>query len=159
MEKSKNVIMQTFNTNNYLIGKALDGLTEEHFSTQPNKSTNPIHFLLGHLTLYRFQGCKLLGEEMTYKFSEFYKPGNPIQERSKYPTTAEIKAEWNMVTERLKTLLESSSLDIFEKEIPSKYPIGEQNVMGAFQFLMFHEAYHLGQISLVRKYFGYEGII
>ena len=159
MEQAKQVIIETFNTNNFLINKALTGLSDEHFSSNPNDNTNPIHFLLGHLTLYRFQACKLLGNEMTYKFADLYKPGNKIQERSKYPSSDEIKSEWNAITEKLKPLLENASSEQLSSEIPNKYPIGQQNVLGALQFLMFHEAYHLGQISLVRKFHGYEGII
>ena len=155
MEKSMAVVIETMNTNSFLINKALDGLSEEHFSERPNASTNPIHYLLGHLTLYRFQACKLLSEDNSYKFEEQYKSGIENQDRAKYPTTEEIKAEWNKISEKFKTLIENAAPEQLAAEIPKKYPIGEQNRLGALQFLMYHEAYHIGQISLVRKFFGY----
>ena len=61
MEQAKKVVIETFNTNSFLISKALEGLSDEDFFARPNESCNPIHFLIGHLTNYRYQGSGMLG--------------------------------------------------------------------------------------------------
>ncbi len=159
MEKAKTVIIETMQTNNYLITKALEGLSDDHFFSRPNETTNPIQFLLGHLTHYRYQVCQLLGDDLVYPFADLYAMGKQVQDNSTYPSADEIKAEWEKVSKSLQSLLEKADDSSLAKETPKKNPIGEQNAMGTLQFLMFHEAYHLGQISIVRRYFGYEGTI
>ncbi len=159
MEQAKKVIIETFNTNSYLISKALEGMSDDDFFKQPNQHSNPIHFLLGHLTHYRYQVAKIFGHKDEYQHASLYAMGEKIGELSLYPSADELKADWLKISESLKTYLENADSEILSKETAKKHPIGDQNVMGTLQFLFFHEAYHLGQISLVRKFHGYDGII
>ncbi len=159
MEQAKKVIIETFNTNNYLITKALEDVSDENFFKRPNETTNPIHFLLGHLTHYRYQIAKIFGHKEEFQHSKLYAMGEKIGKNSQYPSADELKAEWQKITDAMKTYLENADTEILSKETPKKHPIGEQNVIGTLQFLFFHEAYHLGQICIVRRFHGYEGII
>ena len=41
---------------------------------------------------------------------------------------------------------------------PRKLPIADASVLGAIGFLACHEAYHIGQLALVRKALGLGGL-
>ena len=159
MEKAKTVIIESINLNNYIMTKALDSVSDEHFFIRPNENCSPIHFIIGHTTHYRHKICSLLGEDSTYQFADLYAMGKKIGDDSQYPSVTELKQEWQQVTEKLQTLLEKADTAVLAKEIPKKYPIGEQNVLGAIQFSLFHETEHLGQICFIRKFHGYDGAV
>ena len=159
MDQAKTVIIETLNTNNFVLAKALENISDEHFFERPSDSSNPIHFVLGHITLYRYAACKLLGDETTYKFADLYAMGKQVQDRSVYPSADEIKLEWEVASKKLEALLAKVEIEAFAKETPKKHPIGAQNVMGAYQFIMFHETYHVGQIAILARLFGYDAVI
>ena len=151
--------IQTFQTTNYLFNKAVDDMSEADFITRPNDMVNPIQFLMGHLTLYRYHACKLLGDKTDFKYSDLYKMGSQVQDISAYPSVAEIKAEWDSATTKLMALLENVTEAQLKKPNEANYPIGEKNVMGALSFCAFHESYHIGQVGYIRKFLGYETLI
>lgn len=159
MKNLKAVLAKTFQTNSFLLNKAVKDMSEEHITKRPNDNTNPIQFLIGHITLYRYHACKLLGNEMKYKHTEHFQMGAQPKDASNYPSVAEMVAEWNVISKKLDDILESSSEEDLANAFEHKYPIGEQNIGGAMSFIMFHESYHIGQIAYIRKFMGYDTLV
>ena len=57
-----------------------------------------------------------------------------------------------------KRFAELSEEDL-EAEQEYEYPSQEKNLRGALMFMVFHEAVHVGQMMMLRKFFGYDGLV
>ena len=44
--------------------------------------------------------------------------------------------------------------EVLGSPAPTKTPIADETLGGMLAFLMHHEAYHIGQMDLLRKYLG-----
>ena len=47
---------------------------------------------------------------------------------------------------------------ILNEKSKDKFPIDDESVLGGISFLVGHEAYHIGQLSILRKFFGLEAM-
>lgn len=146
-------------TNDFLIQKAFDGVSNEHIAQRPNEKTNSLIFILGHLTNYRCQTCKLLGENMTFPHGDLFNRGTSYDNSVEFPEFPKLLEEWKNVSTRLINAIDNAGDDILLKEIPQKYPFGDQNILGALTFMVYHETYHIGQTALIRKYHGYDQLV
>jgi uncharacterized damage-inducible protein DinB len=64
---------------------------------------------------------------------------------------------WDALAEKVIAKLESLTEDDLEGDPPIATPVASDNTLRGFiTFLAHHEAYHIGQLSLARRFFGYE---
>lgn len=122
-----------------------EGITHEESLREMN-NCNSANWILGHLVYIRNSVLGLLGlppvagEEM----KEIYGRGVAKPDMSKA-----------VMLDTLKKMFEASQPDIMQGIEKLK----DEALMEKITFLGFHEAYHLGQIGLVRKMLGKEGAI
>ena len=101
----------------------------------------------------------MLGEEAEFPWPEIFDRGSVFSSEAKYPNIAKMKAVWKDISEKLYAAVEKLSTEELTKELPYNYPHNDNTVSGVLQFIMFHETYHVGKISLLRSSLGYEGLI
>lgn len=152
-------LKQMFKTNNFIMSKGIDDLSDEEILTRPNKDTNSLLYILGHLVTYRYQICKALGVEIEHNYDTLFDYGGKITDNTKFPTVATLKDDWAHITDKLYSAIDNATDEILQKEIPNKQPIGEKNILGAVSFLAFHESYHIGQVAFIRKYLGHDQVV
>jgi uncharacterized damage-inducible protein DinB len=68
---------------------------------------------------------------------------------------AEIKRAWDEVSEKLSSILGSAPVDHLAEPALSTPPSFDGKVSGNIAFLAFHETYHVGQVSYLRKWLGH----
>ena len=145
----KNLELTTFlNYNHYVVNKNLEGITHRERLMTPHAGGNFINMVMGHIVVTRdtllesfgFEG--MCGEKMKNEYTQGAPP---------------IKAE--DVTDINKLLkMYNESQEKVMKVIPQTDLNGEEkakNLVG----LIFHEAYHAGQIGILRRVIGKEGMI
>jgi len=76
-----------------------------------------------------------------------------------YPPLYEVLAEWDELHEATLAHLAEMSAAEFDAESPARFPTDDRSILGGIAFLAFHEAYHVGQMGLVRKYFGFDPVV
>jgi uncharacterized damage-inducible protein DinB len=132
----------------------LDGLSEETGAARPNERTNSIAFLAAHLVDSRHFLAHYSGLTLHNPFAARLESVRGIEELAECPTLDEARATWRAVTAPLERHL--ASLDASALEQPSRqhFPVQDTSVLGGIAFLVHHEAYHIGQLALLRKYFG-----
>ena len=77
-----------------------------------------------------------------------------IDELTEWPSLERIRAAW---TESARAI-EKRSADISAGELDAgsgtRMPIEDTSTLGLFAFMVQHDSYHLGQLSLLRKHAG-----
>jgi uncharacterized damage-inducible protein DinB len=71
-----------------------------------------------------------------------------------YPTIREFQTTWNEFSTRLVTALNQLSAEDLAAPSPMRLPHGEQTLLDALRFVVWHETLHLGQVSMLRSHHG-----
>jgi len=66
-----------------------------------------------------------------------------------------MREAWNQVSEQLKATLNESSAEALGNPSPEGFPSFDKTTSGSVAFFAFHDCYHTGQVSFLRKWLGY----
>lgn len=140
--------------NTKLFDNCLDGLTEEQGRVRPSGTTNSATFVAAHLVESRYYILKLLGAPRPCPLEKELGEWRSIDELTEWPSLERIRAAW---TESARAI-EERSADISAGELDAasgtRMPIEDTSTLGLFAFMVQHDSYHLGQLSLLRKHAG-----
>ena len=142
-----------------LFRRALEGVDQASGERRPNDHTNSLAFIACHALDARFYLVKLAGHERTNPWQALFDAATDITMMKEYPPLYELAAEWDELHEAtLEHLAEMTTAEL-DAESPTQFPTEDRSILGGITFLAFHEAYHLGQMGLVRKYFGFDPVV
>ena len=154
-------LITTINTilklNTRLLINALDGIDDEIAQKRIKKNTNNIAFITLHILHARFYLAKILGIEAHFPFPEIDEIKS-IDDMKSFPELSTIKNHWQQISMILldhMPQVREEELNVIAKQ---KFPIDDNTIFGAVTFLVNHEAYHIGQLGFLRKYFGLDAI-
>ena len=107
---------------------------------------------LGHMLNHRNQiaaaiGCRAPAIDVA-PFAESATDGRG------YPTLPELRKAWQEFSERLLPALNGLSVAELAAPSPMQLPHGEQTLLDALRFVVWHEGVHLGQIAMLRSHHG-----
>jgi uncharacterized damage-inducible protein DinB len=152
-------ILLQLQLNEGLFKKSMADMSEIHASTQIEGGGNSAAWIAGHLASYRFELAKPIGLKLDDPFGKLYAYGCEIQDKSAYPPLADIMATYDTVCEAIKVRLENLTASDLDRETDAHYTAKEPTVINSVAFLTFHETYHVGQLSYIRKLLGYPSIV
>ena len=144
----------------YVIQKNVEGISHEESLKQP-PAGNCANWVLGHIVSARNTALGLVGQQPLAPPEKFAAYGNE-------PITGDSDAlPWNELVElfqRTQAPFEAglSSLSAATMRQPAPFsPRGnpDETVGSLLAALSFHEAYHAGQLGLLRRLNGYEGVL
>ena len=98
---------------------------------------------------------KTLGSEWSALWTSLFARGAKLAPPDEYPGIEEIRKAWKDVSEQLSTSLAGVPADALAKPVPEGKPSFDGKIGGVVAFLAFHETYHVGQVSYLRKWLGY----
>ena len=145
--------------NAMLFAKAVGDIKDEDQLRRPAPTANSINWIAGHVTLYRYMILKVMGENVTTPWEDLYSRGLTVQDDLKYPSLSEIQAMFTPTIEQIKSVMESMSEDQWAAKPIRELEGFESSVRGTTAFLVRHETYHIGQLSYVRRLFGYDQLV
>ena len=107
---------------------------------------------LGHMLYHRNEiaaaiGCRAPAVDVK-PFNEAATDGRG------YPTVPELRQAWQEFSARLVAAVNGLSAQQLEAPSPMQLPYGEQTLLDAMRFVVWHEGLHLGQIALLRSHHG-----
>jgi len=111
-----------------------------------------LHWLATHLLAIRMGLNTFGGLEEDNSLKHFL--GKNINDIREYPQVEEILDKWNTISPKIQAGLEQLSEQKLGSESPVKVPVKDTTLGGYLGFLMHHEAYHIGQMGILRKYTG-----
>lgn len=155
METSFSNIKGMFKTNTDIINKALEGVKAEDWLRQPGNDSNHLLWLLGHVVVHRGLVLKQVGVDWNASWAPLFARGSERVDAAQYPSVEEMRDAWNQVSEQIKATLNESPAEVLTKPSAEGIPSFDKQVSGTVAFLAFHDTYHTGQISFLRKWLGY----
>jgi uncharacterized damage-inducible protein DinB len=66
-----------------------------------------------------------------------------------------MRSAWNEISEQLKAALREAPDEVLAKPAPEGPPSFDKKMSGTVAFFAFHDTYHTGQVSFLRKWLGY----
>jgi uncharacterized damage-inducible protein DinB len=159
-----NPLLTQFNLHHKLYNNVLDGFTDEETNRRLHDDTNMNHvkYIAGHLVNAQYVFAFLAGVEVERKWDDLFAGRQQTKARDdiSYPSIETIKAEWNDIYGETRKGLEQLSPDDLSR-IPPK-PLDKifeddaiiDNTVGdLWAFFNSHQAYHIGQIGILRRGF------
>ncbi len=146
-----------FRVNSTLLINAFKDVTEEFSLKRPNKKTNSMMFVLLHTIDARYFLLKHIGVEIKNPFGKYVDWANTIDDIKKYPKLKSVLSEWI----KLDKLFDEKLNRLSSKKLEAKLDMdfgGGKKVINMIAFLAEHEAYHVGQLAFIRKYFGMKAV-
>jgi uncharacterized damage-inducible protein DinB len=140
--------------NTLLFRNCLDHLTDEQAARRPSAGTNNAAFVAAHLTTSRFYLLKVLGVTEPDPLGTYFDGRKSIDEVETLPSLTEIHAAWTHAAHLLRDRLAAMSAAELDGPSTARFPLADGTVLGTLTFLVQHDSYHVGQLSLLRKYSG-----
>jgi len=144
-----------FKANTDIVNKAILEVSPEHWFLRPGLDSNHLMWVLGHLVWSRGNLLKSLNEPWNIPSPTLFERGAGLATQGEYPSVAEIRQAWDEVSAKLSGILADVSAEKLSQPAPKGPPSFDGKVSGLVAFLAFHETYHVGQISYLRKWLGY----
>lgn len=162
---SRDVLAASFSISQQIIlGNVMD-INHEESLRQPQSEGNCINWIAGHILSSRASILEMFGEKpfLTEKEEEPYrrgsaplKPGDDCAEFDKLRSG--LMQSGGVIVSKLKSLEDDFiEAEIDPKEVP--IPTEEPTRNGLLTFLLYHEAYHVGQLGIGRRLLGKTGAI
>jgi uncharacterized damage-inducible protein DinB len=153
---SVEALQKLFGINHRALELNVKGLSHEESLIQPPRGGNCLNWVAGHVVANRNFVLGLVGEQPIWSEAEMepYKRGSaPMKDGSRARKFEQIVADFTRSQERLRAGLSR----LTEEDLAKKK--GDETVADSLHFLQFHEAYHVGQMGLLRRMAGKEGAI
>ena len=157
MSNSIKHLISQFNLQTRLFNNVTAGVSDAVSQQRMNSHTNHIAWLTGHLVSTRFMFANALGIQAKEPFPELFENGKGMDPKAKYPAMEALTKDWNSISEKIAGALQALDEKALSNKMPRPVPTGE--TLGDFiAFLMHHEAYTIGQVGIVRRYFDLEAM-
>jgi hypothetical protein len=150
---------QLYGITTAMIERALRDFSDEDAVRRGAGNSNCMLWLFGHLTVVRCALAGMLGVNKEVPWRALFGRGSTGADFSQYPKLAEIQAVWQEITPQLFHLLEAAGEEQLAAPAPRDFPIPDKSMRGAILFLAYHESYHVGQMSSLRKCLGKDNLV
>jgi uncharacterized damage-inducible protein DinB len=133
------------------LNNLLEKVTDE-ISNQEKNNLNSIKWLVGHLVNTRLMILSTLTKTPSDpEFAKLFGRGSSGKIDSTFPTIDELKEKWNETSEKITTEFNTKSDEDFNEKSPIPFPVGDDTLIGFISYLVYHEAFHIGQLSIVKR--------
>jgi uncharacterized damage-inducible protein DinB len=146
---------------NFVMEKNLKEISQEDSLVEPRKSGNCLNWVLGHLTLTRLNALSLIGQKPPFQLEDLkaYSGDEPFRREDALPLD-ELRRRFLSLEEPLKRGIKAMPAEALAKPAPFSPGDDPRETIGSLlAAIAFHEAYHAGQIGLLRRVVGREGVV
>jgi hypothetical protein len=144
-----------FKANTTIVNKAIADVPTDDWFRKPGDDSNHLMWVVGHLIVHRGHVLKLMGHQWDASWAPLFARGAERVADNEYPSSEEMKTSWQQVSADLATAMGNPPDDLLANDAPAGFPSFDGKVSGNVAVLAFHDAYHAGQVSYLRKWLGY----
>lgn len=159
----KATLLTQFGAARYLTGMNLKGITAEQSLYRPEPGGNCIRWLVGHLAHTYDAMLQALGGEPFLEATEyerFRRGSDPLAADEDLPAWDRMLSDWDEVQKRFIAAVEDMDPARAGDKAPYSPGGNPDETMGSLLALIgFHQAYHAGQIGIVRRLTGEAGTL
>ncbi|MGD2152699.1 MAG: DinB family protein [Gemmatimonadales bacterium] len=157
MQKVIAPVHEMLKLNTRLFLNCLDGVDDATARKRLSGDTNSIGFLACHVLHARYYLASFMGFEPVNPFQELFDSAHDVNDLE-VPPLEELSSAWRELSAQLVGRLPELSETELERDAGQEFPVADGTVRGAVAFLVQHESFHIGQMALLRKYFGLEAM-
>lgn len=147
-------LISIYITNSKLLINSFAKVTEADSLKRPNRKTNSMIFIALHILDARCFILTQIGFSTKNPFGKYVDWAKTIDEIITYPKLKKVLSEWKRIDRILVEELSRINSRKLNSDQQFEFP-GGKKIINMLAFLAEHEAYHVGQISFIRKYLGY----
>jgi uncharacterized damage-inducible protein DinB len=151
-------LYEIFRLNTRLFRNTLAGVDDASAQVRPGAGANNMAFIAVHVLDARAWMTRYLGQEYRHPFEEELADVTAIDDVEGFPEVETLLAAWTEVSEALDERLPALSVAEIERESPQEFPVADPSVAGGITFLLQHEAFHIGQLALLRRIMGFDSM-
>lgn len=144
-----------FKANTTIVSKAIADVPTDDWFRKPGDDSNHLMWVVGHLIVHRGHALKLMGHQWDASWAPLFARGAERVADNEYPSSEEMKTAWQQVSVDLEAAMGNPPDDLLANDSPAGFPSFDGKVSGNVAVLAFHDAYHAGQVSYLRKWLGY----
>jgi uncharacterized damage-inducible protein DinB len=141
--------------NTRLFLNCLEGVSDEKAVERPNPLTNNLAFLGCHLVDSRHFLAAQLGLNEVNPFAKQLERVQSIEQVESFPSLAAIRSAWRAIAPVLEECVAGLTQTELRAASRARFPVDDPSISGMVAFLIQHESYHVGQMALIRKHYGY----
>jgi uncharacterized damage-inducible protein DinB len=153
-------VVKQFALQTRLFNNVLEGIEDVKGSKRLSEQVNHLQWIAGHLTNSRYGIAHAIGIKAGFPYNEQYTdPSEPpphnraLSASVNYPSLTEIKKSWNELAGIFTEKISGLHSEQLSGAIPFPVPTGK-TFQDLLAFIASHESYHIGQMSIIRKYLG-----
>lgn len=155
MENGLSNIESIFKANTDIINKAIADVAPDDWFRQPGEDSNHLLWLMGHVIVHRGRTLNFLGQDWDVAWRSLFARGAERIDDGEYPSVEEMRSVWSQVSTDLAAALRNKTSEELAQAAPAGLPSFDGKLGGTVAFFAFHDTYHTGQVSYVRKWLGY----
>jgi uncharacterized damage-inducible protein DinB len=144
--------------NTKLFRNCLHGMTQEQVERRVSSDTNNPAWVAAHMVKGRYGLLKWLGAERPNPLPAALVAAKSIDDVRAWPAVPDILAAWADASHGLRDRLAAMSAAQLSAAVEVRFPVFEQTVFALLTFMVQHDSYHLGQLSVLRKLAGLPGM-
>jgi hypothetical protein len=140
--------------NERLFLNAIGDFPQDLWLRRLEDTANHAAFLALHLLDARCFMVRLLGISVFHGFEEVGEDATRLEDIADFPPPMAVAESWRRVNSDVGSALEGMDPEVLKSRAPHEFPVEDPTVFGAIAFLAQHEAYHLGQLGIIRRAVG-----
>lgn len=153
-------MLTQFDLHHRLYNNVLAGFTNEETNRRlhGNTAINHVKYLAGHLLNSQYGLGIIAGIDPEVKWNDLFAVMGKSEARDNfpYPDIEEIRTAWNGMHRDIRNGLDKLSPRELSKKPPAPFDQVANTVGELWAFINHHQAYHIGQIGILRRGFGKE---
>lgn len=153
MEPTIAALADMLRLNTKLFRNCLGGMSEEQARLRPSGTTNNATFVATHLADSRYYTLKAVGAERANPLASYLEGVRGIEGMTRWPTLDEIQSAWTDASRALRARLDALTAAELDSPSPARFP-APWSMREALVFMVQHDSYHVGQLSLLRSHAG-----
>jgi uncharacterized damage-inducible protein DinB len=153
MEPTIAVLSDMLRLNTKLFRNCLEGMSDEQARVRPSGRTNNAAFVAAHLADSRYYTLRALGAERPNPLASYLEGVRGIEGMTRWPGLDEIQSAWTDASRALRARLEALTAADLDGPSAARFP-APWSMREALVFMVQHDSYHVGQLSLLRSHAG-----
>jgi len=148
-----------FHQNTGFLEKLVSDIAPEHWVSRPDDRGNHIAWIVGHVVWARKALITRLGATWDQPGLDVFARSAKLEQSLSYPAPEALLAAWRESAVALTSAIESVTAEALAAPAPKGPPSPDGKLSGFVGVLSWHETYHVGQISYLRGWLGYKGMM
>ncbi len=138
-----------------LFNNVAEGISDTESGQRNSEQINNMKWVAGHILHTRLGSMsKLAGLQPDDTYEAKFGRGNSFDPAATYPPIEEIRDRWQATAAAISEGIGKMPEDMAASKSPAQVPIADDTIRGLASFLVSHEAYHIGQLGILRKMVG-----